>query len=68
MARGRTAWNRFTPFNIHMEATKALWCMCILKGLKRDFVGDSAVSEKPRAPGRWSGFEERSMTEVRVGS
>ena len=64
-ARGRTAWNRFTPFNIlvHMEATMVL---VYIEGLEEKLR--RRLCSRDKLSSSWSCFEERSMTEVRVGS
>ena len=62
-ARGRCAWTRLTPIEMRMETTTVLahfnrheerlrWRLC----------------SPQKTSSSWSGFEERSMTEVRVGS
>ena len=63
MARGRTAWTRLTPIEMRMETTTVL----------AHFNGHEMklrrrLSSPRKTSSSWSGFEERSMTEVRVGS
>ena len=63
MGRGRCAWNRFTPFDICKQTTMLL---AYKEGLeekpRRQLCSSAKLSSS------WSCFEERSMTEVRVGS
>jgi hypothetical protein len=64
-ARGRCAWTRLTPIEMRMETTTVL---AVAHFNRHEERLRWRLCSPPKTSRSWSSLEERSMTEVRVGS